>query len=302
MLSICIPIYNFYVDELVNELHSQALLLKIDFEIILIDDFSETLFKNQNKCLVELPNVKYIELPENIGRSKIRNLFLKHAQFNYLLFLDCDAYIDSKSYLKKYIKSIKPETNVLCGGLSYNLKKTEKKYRLRWKYGLKKEVLSLNYRLENPYKSFNTIHFLIKRAILQNIPFEERIAGYGHEDTFFGYQLKMNKIAITHIDNPVINDSLESNEEFITKSEQAIQNLIHIKNILSHNPDFEKDITLLNTYSKLKKLRIIFLVNYFWIVTHSLIRKSLILGCTNINLFSFYKLGYFIRKQHFSQI
>jgi len=247
MLSICIPIYNFYVDKLVNELQSQALLLNIDFEIILIDDFSDTQFKNQNKHLAELTRVKYFELPENIGRSKIRNLFLKHAKFNYLLFLDCDAHIDSKSYLKKYIDSIKPETNVLCGGLSYNLKKPEKKYGLRWKYGLKKEVISLKYRLENPYKSFNTIHFLIKRDILQTIPFDERISGYGHEDTFFGYQLKMYNIPITHIENPLINDSLESNEEFILKTEQAIQNLIQIKNILSHNPDFEKDITLLKT-------------------------------------------------------
>lgn len=295
MLSVCIPIYNFNVEKLVCEIHSQASQLKITFEIILIDDCSESEYKMFNRDLASLIYVKYIELPENIGRSKIRNLFLQHASFNYLLFLDCDAHINSSQFIKNYIDSISSENNVICGGLTFNYKQPAKQYRLRWKYGLKKEVKPFSYRMENPYKSFNTINFLIKRDILAQLPFDERIVGYGHEDTMFGYLLKTHKIPILHLDNPVVNDSLEKNIDFLNKTEQAIDNLIRIDKMVNDS-DFEKEINLLQTYNRLKKTRITFLVSVLFWIFKPVIRKLLISGFANLNLFAFYKLGFLIER------
>lgn len=300
MLSICIPVYNFCVHELVNELHNQASSIAVDFEIILIDDFSDVNFKNQNKHLAELQNIKYIELPRNIGRSKIRNLFLTYAQYDYLLFLDCDAFVSSKTFLKKYIDTINNETVVVCGGLTYNSDKPGKEYRLRWKYGIRKEVVSFENRLKNPYKSFNTISFLIKKTLFQTYSFDERITGYGHEDTLFGFQLKTHNIPVTHINNPVVNKSLEKNSEFLLKTEQSILNLIYIKKFLSSHADFENSISLLNTYNKLKKTRALSIVFFFWLISHKMLRRLLASGFESIGLFSFYKLGYLINKQQSS--
>ncbi|MBK8722468.1 MAG: glycosyltransferase family 2 protein [Saprospiraceae bacterium] len=100
MLSICIPVFNEVVVELVDELHRQMMSLEVPIEIVLIDDASnqEILAKNQSIA----SKVVNIELSENIGRSKIRNLFLQYAQHEYLLFLDCDVSVPD-SFLSNYI-------------------------------------------------------------------------------------------------------------------------------------------------------------------------------------------------------
>ena len=90
MISICIPVYNFNITSLVNELSNQVNSLNIPCEIIVIDDCSEN-FKRINK--IECEKHTYIELSENIGRARIRNLFLKYAKYEYLLFLDCDSLV-----------------------------------------------------------------------------------------------------------------------------------------------------------------------------------------------------------------
>jgi len=52
---------------------------------------------NENVCRKEI----YIQLDNNIGRAKIRNLFLKYAKYDYLLFLDCDTFIISDDFVAK---------------------------------------------------------------------------------------------------------------------------------------------------------------------------------------------------------
>jgi GT2 family glycosyltransferase len=290
MLSICIPVYNFNVVRLVTELHNQASLLQINFEIICIDDFSELNFKHQNKPITGLSQVNYIELNENIGRSKIRNLFLKHALYDYLLFLDCDAGIISENFVKNYIDAVHLFGDVICGGLCYQENKPPKDFVLRWKYGQRREVLSLQKRLENPYRSFKTINFLIKKDVFTKILFDERIKEYGHEDTWFGYQLKKNGVQIKHINNPVLHTQLETNEQFILKTEQSIENLIRINN-MANDSEFEESIALLQTYRKLKSIKIVFFVEIVCWIFKPAIRKLLVSGVENQALFAFYKLA-----------
>lgn len=294
MLSICIPVYNFNVVKLVTELHNQASQLQINFEIICIDDCSESNFKHQNKSITELSRVNYIELNENIGRSKIRNLFLKYVSFDYLLFLDCDVEIHSASFIKEYFESLYSDFKIICGGLSYSSEKPPKTIRLRWKYGQTKEVVSLEKRLKNPYKSFKTVNFLIKKDVFELIQFDERITAYGHEDTWFGYQLKKAGVKIKHINNPVLHTQLETNELFIFKTEQAIRNLVYIQNNMTSNSDLTEEISLLAMFNWVQKKKLIFAVRVFWFAFGSIIKKMLLSGFAVIPLFSFYKLGYFI--------
>ena len=77
LLSICIPIYNQDVGILVSRLLSQIEDRKNEVDILLIDDCSETHFKDLNKRFTD--QVQYIELGRNVGRSKVRNQFLKHS-------------------------------------------------------------------------------------------------------------------------------------------------------------------------------------------------------------------------------
>ena len=103
MISICIPIYNFNVVELVKKLIHQSNQLKIVYEVLCIDDGSENIWKEQNQSLNKLENVNYYELKNNLGRSKIRNMMAKEAKHDFLLFLDCDSALISDTFISNYV-------------------------------------------------------------------------------------------------------------------------------------------------------------------------------------------------------
>ena len=110
MISICIPIHNFYAYPLARRLSNQAKSANIDVEIICIDDHSSGYYLTQNKGLSEVS--QYIKLAENIGRARIRTLFLKYATGEYLLFLDDDSLVPDDKFLRKYSKAAESNPQV----------------------------------------------------------------------------------------------------------------------------------------------------------------------------------------------
>ncbi|MCB0477133.1 MAG: glycosyltransferase family 2 protein [Crocinitomicaceae bacterium] len=223
-ISILIPIFNFDVRELVEELYSQCSLahdLK-DFEILLFDDGSSDKFKNE-----DLANDKilYKEFSENQGRSRIRNLLAEAAHFEALLYLDCDSRIDKQDFIKAYVQNFQ-EGSVVYGGRTYDQNPPEAAYFLRWKYGVEREIIPADIRIQNPYQSFMTNNFLIDRKVFLEIKLDENLVGYGHEDTLLGMELKKREIPIIHIDNPAVHIGLETKEEFLSKTKEGIKNLL----------------------------------------------------------------------------
>lgn len=237
-LSILIPIFNFDVREFVNELNRQCLDLKLEFEILLIDDNSKNKYFNLNNELTTIDNVRYEKLKKNIGRSKIRNLLIERASFSNCLVLDCDLKIDSIDFIKKYIVSYNPNVVVVGGHKYEDLPPKRKKELLHWRYGVKVEAISLIQRLKDPYFSFKTNSFFISKEVFSLIKFDESLVNYGHEDTVFGVGLELNKIELIHIENPVIHIGLESAKSFLQKQKLAIENLI----VISNNPILKESI------------------------------------------------------------
>lgn len=288
MISVCIPVFNFNVTALVEEIVKQSLQLDVPIEIVIIDDCSSD-FKTENKRLAQ--KVKYIELSENIGRAKIRNRFLEHVEYDFLLFLDCDSLVVKEDFLVKYLEALEKKPKVICGGRIYPEKPARNKM-LSWKYGIHKESKPAEDRKINPNKSFMTNNFVVSKACLNSIMFDERITKYGHEDTLFGYKLAQENIEITHIDNPVLNGDIETNEVFLQKTKYGLLNLIHILNFLDYDKDFIRNVSLLNYYQKTKAFRG---AQY---LVYQIIKKPLYYflkkGYVNLKLFDFYKLGYFI--------
>ncbi len=228
MLSILVPIFDFDVTRLIHELNDQALACKIPFEIICFDDGSKDEFKELNREISSLDSVSYTELESNIGRSKIRNLLAEKSNYDNLLFLDCDAKLPSKDFVKKYIIHIE-DYHVVYGGRIYEdqMPSASEKY-FRWYYGKKRESIGLSERIKSPYKSFMTNNFLIHKKAFLSIRLNEKIVGYGHEDTLFGIRLKENNVIIKHINNPVIHIGLEDFDEYIDKTKEGIKNLLFI--------------------------------------------------------------------------
>jgi hypothetical protein len=291
MLSICVPIFNFRVDALIDEIIRQIEQNSLDAEIICIDDASITEFKISNRNVFEGKNINYIELEKNIGRAAIRNLFLSYSNADYLLFLDCDSHINRPDFLLKYIEKLKiSKTKVVYGGRIYANSKPKRQYRLRWKYGHYRESKSLIDRKADPYLSFQTNNFIIERALFERVKFNEEIKTYGHEDTLFALDLERLSIEIEHIDNSVLNGHLETNAEFMDKTKAAIENLVFLKSQL---PDSIYNSILLVRYYLKFSIFLKFIIKYFSfliLILEHLLKANYF---NAIRFFSLYKLLYF---------
>ncbi len=293
MISICIPVYNYDIAELLASLNQEIASKNLQAKIILIDDCSRLQIKQINKQKAE--KHQYIELEKNIGRAKIRNLFLKYTQTDYMLFLDCDVSIVSSNFVSDYIALVtKEKPSVICGGLTYQQNRPSKELLLRWKYGLGKEVRTAKERMKQPHQSFMTSNFLIQRTVFDAIRFNEEISEYGHEDTYFGYELKQRNFNIKHINNPILHKGLETNKVYLKKTEQSILSLIQITRFLGKNSEFFKEVTLLRIYKKIGFMR--GFVKAFFTIFQPLVRKILTKGMVSLKLFDFYKLGFLAKN------
>lgn len=299
MISICIPIYNHYVYPLVRRLSTQtASADKEDYEIVCIDDHSSSYYVNQNKGIAEMATL--VQLKTNVGRARIRNLFLKYAKGDYLLFLDCDSHVPEQ-FLSKYNKTLATNPSVVVGGRVYDEADNDAGHRLRYLYGSKVESQPMEVRMQHPYRSFQTSNFMVRRDVLERIRFDESITKYGHEDTLFGYQLEQRRIPIRHIDNPVVNGDVEENAEFLHKTVEAVENLAEIYDRMWEDQRFCESVKLLSTYSRVRRMGLQRVVYFFFKMFKTPMENHFVSGRgISLKQFSFYKLGLFIKQLHYN--
>lgn len=294
MLSICIAIHNWEVIKLVTDLKSQADRLKIDYEILLLDDASDYEFQKKNSGLDFLDNVTYLQSYINMGRSLVRNTLASRAKYEHLLFIDCDATVTRRDFLKRYLAEIPAQ--VVVGGTEYRKRKPRKDSILRWQYGIEREQVPAQKRAENPNASFSTFNFLIAKNIFKKVQFDESLQGYGHEDTLFGLDLAEQGIQIHHIDNALRHDGIGPTEQFLQQTQHSIDNLLAIAEKVENRSKFEQSITLLNTYKKLKQWKSVWLYRVFYKILRKKIEKNLYSLKPKIRFFDFYKLNYLIER------
>jgi len=291
MLSICIATYNYNVSKLVTELRKQCCVAAIDFEILVADDCSDLYFHEENKTLGEVPQVLYWRKEKNSGRSAIRNELARRAKFPYLLFLDCDAEIENRHFIENYLK-IAHENCVICGGVDYQKEKPEQNKRRRWHYGVQREMLSAERRTKTG-KGLTTFNFLIDKAVISHIGFNEHIRNYGYEDTLLEYTLKKQNYAITHINNAAIHAGLDENTIFLRKIEESLytlQQLVHTDTI---DADFLQFIKIYRMYCCCKKYKLTPLVRLLFRIKRPFVTYCIIQKNAPLWVLDFYKLGYF---------
>ncbi len=252
MLSILIPIHNYKIVPLVKAVFQQCRRLKIEYEILCFDDFSQAKYKEQNKIIGSMFKINYMELSENIGRSKIRNWLAKSARYDHLLYLDCDSKIIDSSFIKKYVAATKEPYDIIHGGRVYQAKKPRAKSKyLHWLYGTKRESASVRKRNRHPERYFHTNNFMVRKQLIRDYPFDESLSGYGYEDLVMAQQLLDKGYTIRSIDNAVRHLGIENNQVFLNKTKNAIENLVDFeqKNLI-------KNTRIQKTYGYLKKYKI----------------------------------------------
>lgn len=248
MLSICLPVYNSDVRFLVGKLKAQADRLAFPVEIIVMDDASDAEYRAQYE---KLPTGVRVELlPKNAGRSVIRNRFAGIVRYDWMLFLD-DGVDIPDDFLEGYAVYAKgSEPLVVCGG-KRNGSRPAYAQLLRWRYARKRENLPAEIRTQRPYHSFVTGNFLIHRSVFDFVRFEESLTGYGHEDTLFGFELRLAKVSVQHIDNKVIINSFDSVKNYLKKTREGVENLLRVLQLTDYNSDLVDNIRLLQVYQHL---------------------------------------------------
>jgi len=290
MISICIPLYNFDSRKLVEVLRQQLDQLTVDGEIIVIDDFSAGEYQIYHQEIAANCD-QFIPLEHNIGRAKIRNLFLKHSRKDYLLFLDCDGIVVQDDFLEKYLRCIEEiEPTIIVGGRVYGSSPNNREQMLAWQFGVTRESKPAAWRSKNPNVSFQTSNFIIKKGLLERVNFDESISTYGHEDTLLGYELSKKNIAIHHIENPILNGDIENTEKFLHKTKTSIENLYRISKRMNHDQAFTKDIKLLRFWKSLRS----FSGLYQWIygLLSNNVERNLYSDKPNIRALDMYKLNH----------
>lgn len=290
MLSVLIPVYNQDVRKLVNDLWNSACDAEIIFEIRVYDDRSQALYRDENRAIKTLDNVHYHELAENIGRSRIRNLLAREAQYNRLLFLDCDSEILDKHFIKNYLAyNRKP---VVYGGRIYGDTPPEEKYMLHWKYGRKIESQNAQKRKHLPYESFHSNNFIIDKSLILKYSFNESLQSYGYEDIAFGELLRKKRIPIEHISNPVIHKGLDDNEVFLKKTRASLANLHYLL-----QNDMISSTRLTRYYERVKALGLISILNFLPDSLESWITQHLTSSQPSLKLLQLWKLVQYHRIQ-----
>ena len=259
-------------------------------EILFYDDGSSEKYRETNSWLDDEAAVKYVLLPRNIGRAAIRNRLAASAEGEAVLFLDDDSLIDNPDFIKNYLKHNDGKT-VICGGRKYTEDCPDEEHRLHWTYGSRMESKDATQRNKKPNEAFHSNNFLIPKSVWQEVPFDENLKQYGHEDTLLGYELSRQGYPILHIDNEVIHGDLESNDMFMHKTRLAIQNLKYL--YLRGNGDFNQSVTLLRTYGLISKMKLSNYIASLYDKKHERWEYKLTTSKRpSLRLFTFYKISY----------
>ncbi len=232
-ISIIIPVYNVenYLKRCVDSILQQTYK---NIELILVNDGSidnsgeicDTYAKNDNRVIVFHQ--------KNKGQSAARNVGLKHANGDFITFVDSDDWIELNMYeeMLNYTKTYNLDIIECDIQSTMDPVKTDKK-----RFVIENKEESTLRILENQY--FSVCRRIYKSEIIKNLKFEEN---YIYEDMLFTSYLfrKFNKIG--YINKPFYN-------YFIENDSSTMHGTFNAKNVKSIDVifSFEQNI---NTNSK----------------------------------------------------
>lgn len=288
MLSILIPIHNYNVLPLVEELHQQCTKCLIDFEILCQDDASNSPLNVHNEKVNLLPHCHFKSLEKNVAHRENRNQLAKQAKYPYLLFIDGDSIIVSGNYISNYIQDLK-DFDIVYGGRIHSENCPSDNQKLRWKYGKHIEDKLAEDRKKSIYQSLLFNNTIIRKDLFEKVKFDENLKKYGHDDTQLAYQMSLLQVKVNHIDNQILHGDIDKNKKYLKKTEESLENLIVFEKEQLIDINF---ISILKFHVFLKKFKLDLPISFFFrllkpLLTHNLLGKN-----PSLLLFNIYRLGY----------
>lgn len=201
-LSVIIPTYNrLNVLKRTLSCINKQTISRDRYQIIVVDDASSD---GTGEYLNTLGNIDYHINETNKGRAITRNIGIRKAKSNLILFIDDDIWADSR-LLEAHIKKHKYLEAVVVGAIipSLETKITAVNiYYNRHHEWCLKEMRSNATSL--PYNFLKTANLSVPKKIFDKIGiFDERFYHYGCEDTELGARIKSNGYKIVFEDNAV---------------------------------------------------------------------------------------------------
>lgn len=289
MLSILIPTHDYTCYKLVEDLHEEAEDLGIPYEIIVAEDGSRSQVNIiANHKITALSNCQHIICKENRGQATMRNELAAMARYDWIIFIDSDAkVIRGNHFLATYINNI-GKAQVIVGRLQTPAVNYDPNRTLRFRYETDADTRRFaEIRQRDPYAVLTCFNIMMHRETFLQILFDPECHEYGYEDALFGVELEKRGISILHIDNPLIHDGIDTNEDFLRKTETALRTLHGLNGRMCGRSHVE------NTMNRINHLHLAWAMRLFHFIFSGLIRRNLMSRTPSLTLFSIYKLGYY---------
>lgn len=281
-----------------------------------------------NLKINELPHCRHLRRTENAGRAAIRNILADEALGEWLLFLDSDAKVEKPDFLAAYLaaanaespephdkqeepnnKQEKPREEqekphdaqaeravprrsnapVIVGGLYHAPACADPTRALRFRYEHESDrSRSAAQRSLKPYMEFSTFNFMIRSDIFRTLRFDEQCREYGYEDALFGLALQRRDIPILHIDNALLHTGLDTNVQFLGKTEAALRTLAALA------PELRECSRVHRLFARLKRYVLAPLLRAAYRLCGKPLRRRLEKSARpSLRLFALYKLIYY---------
>ncbi len=213
LIDIIIPNYNKanYLEDCLNSVISQTYK---NWKIYLVDDNSTDHSKKILEKFEKSNNFNIYYLKENVGPANCRNMGIKNSDSDYVAFLDSDDLWPTNK-LEVQIKSM----------LENNYAFTYTDYSFFYNNDMGKQKLTnlpdiYNFNKFIMNSSMSTSSIILKREILQKIPFEQVM----HEDYLFKCRILSNNCNAYKIKKTYVFYRINKNN----RSSNKLSNLFHL--------------------------------------------------------------------------
>lgn len=288
MVSVLIPVYNYNIQNLVENLLNQFESLNCKWELFLSDDMSETDCKKDNVKFIsglDKSNVILYQQEKNIGNAANRNYLIEKANYEWLLFLDADVLPVKGDFLSLFISAFKiTNRDLISGNIVYD-SENPKPHLLRWKYGKLKEEILIEERKRKPILNLRGANFAIRKSVALKFKMPILKEKYGFVDTRFFLQFSDDQVEV--IENSVYHLGIEENKVYVAKIKQAISNAYYLMN---NNIELSNQLTLISSYKKVRLFKRF--LAFFFGISKSSIERNLLSENPSIFVFQLFKILY----------
>jgi len=171
--------------------------------------------------------VRLIVFADNQGRSSARNRLADAALGQFLLFLDADMAPASPTFLARWLRIARNDAPAIAFGGLRAPRHVEKSRRLHRRLALLSDCHGVRTRNVAPARSLASSNLLVRRDLIDAVPFDDGFVGWGWEDV--DWALRAAQLApITHIDNPAIHLGLDDVETLLRKSAEGATNFARL--------------------------------------------------------------------------